>query len=166
MKLHTLILLAVLPLAVPTHAAPIDVARVDLNRVQNQFGSQAITWLNAPKSMRIALRDVDQKIKGLQTDLMEATDSEALNRIQETLNFHQSKRNMLVSTLNTSSSYWQKSLHRFIRQRFGEKYPLIFQQNSYNITQYAICSELSETDITDEVITAIAEELGLEEEDE
>jgi len=165
MKLHTLILLAVLPLAIPSQADPIDVARVDLNRIQTQFGSQSLTWLNAPKSMRIALRDVDGKIKALQTDLMEAADNEALNRIQETLTFHQSKRNMLLSTLNTSSSHWQQSLHRFIKQRFGEEYPLIFQQNSYNITQYAICAEMRETDITDRVISAIAAELGLEEEE-
>ena len=163
MKLHTLILLAVLPLALPAHAEPLDVARVDLNRIQNQFGSQPITWLNAPKSMRIALRDIDGKIKALQTDLMEATDSTMLNQIQEKLSFLQSKRSMLVSTLNTSSSYWQKNLHRFIKQKFGEKYPLIFQQNSYSITQYAISAEMRETDITDLVIAAIAEELGYEE---
>jgi len=165
MKLHTLILLAVLPLALPANAEPLDVARVDLSRIQNQFGSQPLTWLKAPKSMRIALRDVDGKIKALQTDLMEATDSEALNKIQEKLSFHQSKRSMLLSTLNTSSSYWQQSLHRFIKERFTEDYPLIFQQNSYNITQYAICAELRETDITDLVIAAIAAELGLVEEE-
>jgi hypothetical protein len=164
MKLHTLILLGVLPLALPAHAEPLDVARVDLNRIQNQFGSQPITWLNAPKSMRIALRDVDEKIKALQSDLMEATDSTMLNQIQEKLSFLQSKRSMLVSTLNTSSSYWQQSVHRFIKQEFGGKYPLIFQQNSYNITQYAICAEMRETDITDLVIAAIAEELGYTEE--
>lgn len=164
MKLPTLILLAVLPLALTAHAEPLDVARVDLNRIQNQFGSQPITWLNAPKSMRIALRDIDDKIKALQTDLMEATDSTMLSQIQEKLSFLQSKRNMLVSTLNTSSSYWQQSLHRFIREKFGGKYPLIFHQNSNSITQYAICAGMRETDITDLVITAIAEELGYEDE--
>lgn len=160
MKLHTLILLAVLPMAMPAHAEPLDVARVDLNRIQNQIGSQPLTWLAAPKRMHIAIRDVDKKIEDLQTDLMEATDSETLNEIQQILSFYQSKRSMLVSTVSGSSSNWQQGLNRFIKERFGEKYPLIFQQNSYNISQYAICAELRETEITDQVIAAIERELG------
>jgi hypothetical protein len=160
MKLHTMILLAVLPLAVPAHAEPLDVARVDLNRIQNEIGSQPLSLLAIPESMRIAIRDVDRKIEGLQGDLMEATTGEKLNEIQSTLSFLQSKRSMLISTLSNSSSQWQTSLNGFIRERFGGKYPLIFQQNSYSISQYAICGEMRETDITDQVIAAILEEVG------
>jgi hypothetical protein len=163
MKLHTLILLAALPLALPANAEPLEVARVDMSRVQSQF-NQYLGWLNAPKSMRIALRDVDDKIEALRTDMMEATDKTKLDQIQKRLSFLQSKRSMLLSTVNTSSSYWQQGLNRFIKKHFGPHYPLIFQQNSYNITQYSICGEIRETDITDQVIDAIAKDLGLEDE--
>lgn len=142
--------------------AKITIAAVNLDVAYNQIGYDMFPSLTLDEETKSTLAKIRAEKAKLQQDLLKATDEIGLRKISENLQFLNNKEQAIRSSLGRSRGGmdYRQVLGRFVKDRFGKKYPIIINAGYGDWKRQAIQFDVQEVDITDEVVDAFLKDLN------
>lgn len=159
MRIPTLLLMACVLLLPRLHAveksekpaATVRIAVAQLERITNDLDYEKLRLMGLDKETRDALRQINQEIKQVRTEVLSLTDELKLADYQKKLEFLARKKSIIYDrTASRDTSRDVRKLARdFVIERYKDKYVLIVSEPQ-TLERSALYKAVTIEDITDE----------------
>lgn len=140
------------------------VAKVDYNRILNSIGHQRVQMIGLDAEIKDELVFLHKKINQLVVDLVREEDEEVLQQLQQRQQLMQRKlssiQSIIHSSRTSSSRDSRAALRKYVFDAYKDKYVVLLDtQFLSNSAQAVVITRGQATDITEEIIAALEEEL-------
>jgi Skp family chaperone for outer membrane proteins len=162
MKSKMMVLIVVMGclLASSALAGEVAVASVDLNRIQNEIGSQRLVFIDASDEVKAEILSLQKTLDETLIECVKEQDDGKLAILQARIQSINKKLNMIRSAMTSRRIEHKKSLAKFINSRYSKKYALIVDAQMFrNSGQLIVWNASRIDDLTDEIIQILDKEL-------
>lgn len=140
------------------------IAVVDVVAVSQAINYELLPILNADAETRKTLKELAERKRGLQKELLAAQDRVQLSKIQESITFIDEKTRTIRTSLTRPPAYnynnQRSYVEKFIRDKYKDKFLLIVSRKDNDGTSVFIPrSDVPVENITDQVIVDLHAEL-------
>ena len=140
------------------------IAVVDVVAVSQAINYELLPILNADAETRKTLKELVERKRGLQKELLSAQDRVQLAKIQESIAFIDEKTRTIRTSLTKLPSYnynnQRSYVEKFVREKYKDKYLLIVSRRDNDGSSVFIPrSDVPVENITDQVITDLQADL-------
>lgn len=140
------------------------IAVIDVVAVSQVINYELLPILNADVETRKTLKELAERKRGLQKELLAAQDRIQLSKIQESITFIDEKTRTIRTSLTKLPSYnynnQRSYVEKFVREKYKDKYLLIISRRDNDGNSVFIPrSDVPVENITDQVIADLNAEL-------